>query len=147
MIFELFQMKCKKLAWVEEILMTQGSQKYHRNLKYHYEVFLEKITLENLWISITQWKNNMSQMSQWKHIMMSKKMMLCLLIMMNLKYITFSISFRIPLKTMVNFANFWWVIIVMFWLSDFKIRINMHLLLFYDEYVLLFSFYFSFYVI
>ena len=79
-------------------------------------------------------------MTQWKHKMPSNKMIMCLLRMMNFGYMILLISFKIPLKTMLNFANFWWTIIVMFWLLDFKIRIKMYLLLFCDE-----SFYFIFY--
>ena len=88
------------------------------------------ITLENLWISKTQCK---SKMTQWKHKMMSKKMIMCLLRMMNLGYMILLISFNIPLKTMLNFANFLWAMTIMFWLSNFKIRIKMYLLLFCDE--------------
>ena len=46
------------------------------------------------------------QMTQWKHKMTSKMMMMCLLRMINLGYMIFFISFKMPLKTMLNFTIF-----------------------------------------
>jgi hypothetical protein len=61
------------------------------------------ITLENLRISNNQWKN---KMTQWKHKMASKNMIMCVLRMMNLGYVILLISLKMSLKTMLNFANF-----------------------------------------
>jgi hypothetical protein len=77
-----------------------------------------KICQRNLkYIRRNDWKDQFGQlvgikepmeekMTQWKHKMASKKMIMCLWKMMNLGYMILLISLKMPLKKMLNFANF-----------------------------------------